>query len=434
METLLQFLEQEREKLFQTTGSLQELLGSLAETLRTLSGPLRNSFTSAGTILSALKPEADKVSFGKPELQSLDGEVQANTSRLINLINNLYAIRNRYISDPHFIEFSHLSDIEQVLAEIKGFLTELYGRNAALVEASSESSALARQKRRDIEELLDSRVAPWFARLRQLKTDEYLARLRPELKEAIGSAQAYASEPQRYEALIKEKCGRIGLPFDQPSLQLLMNELNSGDEQFEQKIRTRYAETQAQSRLSPQALRRKYMRVLSRYLTAIRELERLAPILQSIYFLFQPKPGLLERFGVFLARLAGREPRIPRKDIEFSYIVSRDTIQHHAGSLETLLERINVLEKALLRLKGHLRQASLQRMDGAIQQIHPALTLIIEEGGGLVQWLGRPRNRERLGKIPAANQRVFHQALTSMQATLIINQERLQEIARLQQG
>jgi hypothetical protein len=434
METLLQFLEQEREKLFQTTGNLQELLGSLTETLRTLSGPLRNCFTSSGTILSALKPDADKVTFTRPELQSLDGEVQANTSRLINLINNLHAIRNRYIQDPHFIEFSHLMDIEQVQAEIKRFLEELYGQNAALVEASSENSALARQKRRDIEELLEAHVAPWFSRLRQLKTDEYLARLRPELKEAIGSPQAYAREPQRYEALIKEKCARIGLPFDLPALQLLMNELEASDEQFEQKIRSRYAEAPAQSRLSPQALRRKYVRVLSRYLTSIRELERLGPILQSIYHLFQPKPALLERFAAFLSRLAGHEPRIPRKDIEFTYIVSRDTIQHHAGSLETLMERINVLEKTLLRLKGHLRQVSLKRMDGAIDQIHPALTLIIEEGGGLVQWLGKPRNRERLAKVPAANQRTFHQALTSMQATLIINQERLAEIARIRQA
>jgi hypothetical protein len=163
-------------------------------------------------------------------------------------------------------------------------------------------------------------------------------------------------------------------------------------------------------------------------------LERLGPILQSIYHLFQPKPALLERFAAFLSRLAGHEPRIPRKDIEFTYIVSRDTIQHHAGSLETLMERINVLEKTLLRLKGHLRQVSLKRMDGAIDQIHPALTLIIEEGGGLVQWLGKPRNRERLAKVPAANQRTFHQALTSMQATLIINQERLAEIARIRQA
>jgi hypothetical protein len=434
METLLQFLEQEREKLFQTTGSLQELLGSLAETLRTLSGPLRSCFTSAEAILSALKPDADKVSFSKPELQSLDGEVQANTSRLINLINNLYAIRNRYIQDPHFIEFSHLSDIEQVQAEIKRFLEELYGKNAALVEGSSENSALARQKRRDVEELLVAHMAPWFGRLRQLKTDEYLARLRPELKEVVESPKAYAREPQRYEAPIKERCSRIGLPFDPPALELLVNELESSDEQFEQKIRARYAEAPAQPRLSPQVLRRKYVRVLSRYLTAIRELERLGPILQSIYYLFQPKPGLLERFAAFLARLAGREPRIPRKDIEFIYIVSRDTIQHHAGSLETLMERINILEKALLRLKGRLRQVSLQRMDGAIDQIHPALTLIIEEGGGLVQWLGKPRNRERLAKVPAANQRAFHQALTSMQATLIINQERLAEIARFRQA
>jgi hypothetical protein len=434
METLLQFLEQEREKLFQTTGAQQELLGSLAETLRTLSGPLRNCFSSADTILSALKPEGDKITFTRPELQSLDGEVQANTPRLINLINNLYTIRNRYVQDPHFIEFSHLADIEQVQAEIKSFLDELYGRNAALLETRSESSVLARQKKRDIEELLETRVAPWFKRLRQLKTDEYLARLRPELKGDIESAQAYAKEPQRYEARIKEKCARIGLPFDLPALQLLINELDSSDEQFEQKIRAQYAETPAPPRLSPKALRRKYLRVLTRYLTAIRELERLAPILQTIYYLYQPKPGLLERISAFFAQLAGREPRIPRKDIEFSYIVSRETIQRHTGSLETLLERINFLEKVLLKLKGQLRQASLRRLDGAVEQIHPALSMITEEGGGLVQWLGKPRNRDRLRKIPEANQRAFHQALTSMQATLIINQERLQEIARLQQS
>jgi hypothetical protein len=429
METLLEFLEQEREKLFQTAGTLQELLGSLAETLRTLSGPLRSSFSSPETILSALKPEGDRLAFGRLELQSLDGEVQSNTSRLIDLVNNLYAIRNRYLQDPHFIEFADLAEIEQVQAEIKGFLEELYGKNAAALEGRSESAALARQKRRDIEELLEAHMAAWFARLRQIKTDEYLARLRPELKKDIGSAQAYAEDPQRYEPLIKEKCARIGLPFDLQALQLLMNELESDDEQFERTIRQHYAEQEDQAQLSSQVLRRKLLRILTRYLTAIRELERLAPILQAIYYLYQPKPTLLERLGVFLAMLAGRERRIPKKDIEFSYIVSRETFQHQASSLETLMERVNSLEKALLRLKGHLRQASLQRMQSTVERIHPALFAISEEGAGLIQWLGRPRNRERLAKIPETSQRTFHYALTSLQATLIINQERLQEIA-----
>jgi hypothetical protein len=429
METLLQFLEQEREKLFEEGGALRDLLGSLAETLRTLSGPLRSSFASPSTILSALKPEGDRISFSKPELQSMDGEVQNNTSRLIALINNLYAIRNRYLQSPYFIEFSDLADIEAVQAEIKHFLEELYRQNAAQFESRLEISALARQKRRDIEELLEAHVAPWFARLRQIKTDEYTARLRPELKDDIESAQAYAKDPQRYEPLIKEKCARIGLPIDLPTLRLLINELESGDEQFEQKIRLHYAEQPEQPPLSPQVMRRKYFRILTRYLTSIRELERLAPILQSIYYLYQPKPGLLERLGVLLARLAGREPRIAKKDIEFNYIVSGEIIQHHTGSLETLMERVNSLEKALLKLKSQLRQASLKRMDGAIDQIQPALATITEEGGGLIQWLGKPRNRERLLKIPEASQRTFHQALTSLQATLIINQERLQEIA-----
>jgi hypothetical protein len=272
-------------------------------------------------------------------------------------------------------------------------------------------------------------MAPWFARLRQIKTDEYIARLRPEVKQDIGSAQAYAGDPQRYEPLIKEKCARIGLPFDLPALQLLMNELESGDEQFEQNIRQHYAEQPDQARLSAQVLRRKLLRILARYLTSIRELERLAPILQSIYYLYQPKPGLLERLGVFLAMLAGRERRIRKKDIEFTYIASRETFQRETGSLETLMERVNSLEKVLLRLKSQLNQASPERMDGAIEQIHPALAAITEEGAGLIQWLGKSGNRDRLSKIPVTNQRTFHQALTSMQATLIINQERLQEIA-----
>jgi hypothetical protein len=429
METLLQLLEQEREKLFQTAGALQELLGSLAETLRTLSGPLRGSFSSVDAIQSALNPEADRLAFGRPELQSLDGEVQSNTSRLINLVNNLYAIRNRHLQDPHFIEFADLMEIERVQAEIKAFLEELYGKNAVALEARSESAALARQKRRDIEELLGAHVAPWFARLRQINTDEYLALLRPELKEDIGSAQAYARDPKRYEPLIKEKCARVGLPFDPQTLQLLMDELESDDEQFEREIRGHYAEQPDQGELSSQVLRRKLLRILARYLTAIRELERLAPILQSIYYLYQPKPSLLERLGVFFAMLTGRERRIPKKDIQFSYIASRETFQHQDSSLETLMERVNSLEKVLLKLKSQLRQASPEWMQSAVERIHPALFGITEEGIGLIQWLGRPRNRDRLAKIPETSQRTFHQGLTSLQATLIINQERLAEIA-----
>jgi hypothetical protein len=430
METLAEFLVEEREKLFQTAGALQELLGSLAETLRTLSGPLRGSFASADTIQSALNLEGDKLVFGGLELQSLDGEIASNTSRLIDLVNNLYAIRNGYLQNPHFVELADLAEIEQVQSEIKVFLEELFGKGAAALEAHSESAALARQKKRDIEELLQAHVAPWFARLRQIKTDEYLARLRPELKEGIESAQAYAKDPKAFEPLIKEKCARLGLPFDPQALQLLMNELEVDEEQFELKIRQHYAEQPDRELLRAQVLRRKLLRVLSRYLTAIRELERLAPILQSIYNLYQPRPGLLERLGVFFAMLAGRERRIPKKDIQFNYIASRETFQHQAGSLEELMERVNSLEKALLRLKSQPRQVSADWMQGAVERIHPALFAITEEGAGLIQWLARARNRERLAKIPESSQREFHQTLTSLQATLIINQERLAEIAR----
>jgi len=82
-----------------------------------------------------------------------------------------------------------IAEIRRVHADIRQFLEELYLKNSVwiLQDPTSEASVLARQKRKDIEELLKDRIDPFFERLEQIKIDEYSIRLRMEIRDDIGS-------------------------------------------------------------------------------------------------------------------------------------------------------------------------------------------------------------------------------------------------------
>jgi len=436
---VLNYLEEEKERLLAAAADIRDLYRSLAESIRTLSVPFRRSFAPDSGINASIDPENQKITFHKPGLQSTEGEVQDNTRRLGELVNNVYAIRNSFLGNAHFVELKEIADIRKVHADIRQFLEELYMKNTVwiLQDPNSEASVLARQKRKDIEELLKERIDPFFERLEQIRIDEHSLRLRMEIRDEIGSEQNYRKSPDKHDALIKERCNRLGVAYDPRLVKVVLQELEQSDEQLEGKLREKYGE--ADKPAASPSLRRKYMRVLHRYLARTKDVAALLPVLENIYSIFQPKPSLLARIRAFFARLSGREEKSVRRDIEYSYIIGGAAIERKEASLETLIGEVNQLEKVLLRTRDTIRTAqinkkinsiSIEKIRDTIDSIRSSMRRVFQESFGIVQWLGKKSNQDRLARLPEAMQRDLNIHLDAIYATIIINAERLKEIVR----
>ncbi|MBN2551954.1 MAG: hypothetical protein JXB06_04265 [Spirochaetales bacterium] len=440
---VLHYLEEEKERLLAGAADISDLYRSLAESIRTLPVPFRLSFAPDSGINAAIDPESSKIVFQKHGLQSSEGEVQDNTRRLAALINNVYAIRNSFMSNAHFVELKEIAEIRKVHADIRQFLEELYLKNTVwiLQDPNSEASVLARQKRKDIEEILKERIDPFFERLEQIRIDEYSLRLRMEIRDEIGSAQNYRKSPEKHDALIKDRCNRLGVPYDPKLAKLVIQDLEQTDGHLETRLREKY-ESVDKPADSP-STRRKYMRILHRYLARTKDVAALLPILENIYFLFQPKPSFLERIRCFLARLAGREEKTTRRDIEYSYIIGGQSIERKQASLEKLIGEVNQLEKNLLRVRDNVRTAQINKkiktipvssIAETIDSIRSSMRRVFEESFGIVQWLGKKSNQDKLAKLPETMQRDLNVHLDAIYATIIINAERLKEILRRDRG
>ena len=59
---------------------------------------------------------------------------------------------------------------------------------------------------------------------------------------------------------------------------------------------------------------------------------------------------------------------------------------------------------------------------------------VYDDGFGLVQWLGKKGNQDRLSRLPESAQRDLSGCLETIYSTLIINSERLNEIDRRYPG
>jgi hypothetical protein len=441
---LVQFLETEKESLLAGGAEVRDLYRSLGESLRTLPLLLRNSFAPEANLMSALEPQARKFSFSKPTLRSSEGEAQDNTRWLASLLNNLEVIRGRLLSDPRLLELPDIGDIRRVHADVRKFMEELYLQNSGwmLRDPNAEAAALARQKRKDVEELLAQHIDPFAERLEQLKLDEYGLRLRGEIAGHFSGLESYQQAPQAGEALIREKCSRLGLHYDPELTRAVLQDLALDEQALEARVRGKYARKPGAGGAAG-GLRQRYLRVLYRYLDRLREVSRLLPILETVYTVFQPRPPLLERLARFFALLAGRQPKSAHRDVEYAYIIGREAIEHRRASLESLISEVNQLEKSLLRVKSSLATARAAktlkslppaRLRGAIDSARASLRRIHDDGFGLVQWLGKRGNQERLSRLPESAQRDLSFCLETIYSTLIINAERLAEIDRRYPG
>lgn len=444
---LMQFVDSEKDALLRQSGEVADVYRSLVESLRTLPICFRESFV-AESIHRAPGSPPGKISFARPTLRSSEGEVHDNTRWLLSIINNLQFVRTHHLADPYFIELPDIADIRLVHEDVRTFLEEVYRQNSAwmLRDPASEAVALARQKRKDVEDLLTKRIEPFVERLGQLRADEYSLLLRREIREHISSLASYEREPGAGDALIKDTCARAGLAYDPGLVHAVLQNLEVTDESLDASLRQKYAsapEIETPPAVSPATLRHRYLHIVYRYLARVSELGRLLPVLEMIYAVFQPPVSVVARMGRFFAALFGKQYKTPRRDVEFSYIIGREVIERRRASLESLIAEVNLQEKHLLRVKSTLATAkaakSLHRVSPsqlreAIDSTRLSMRRIYDDGFGLVQWLGKKGNQDRLARVPEGSQRDLSVCLERIYSTLIVNSERLAEIAKRYPG
>jgi hypothetical protein len=360
--------------------------------------------------------------------------VEYNTARLVDLINQVYGIRNEVIANLETTESASLLRTREIHAEILGFVGELYQQNTSwiLQDPGAEVSIMARQKRRDIEELLKEEIDPYFERFMTLRRDENRVRLIESIHQDPDTQQIVTAGAEISEALIREKCALLGLPFDPADTHDLLRDVRGSESELVRRIRDSYEEPLEEGEVSTASLRRRYLAILQRYLARVGDVSVLLSIVENVYELYQPRPSFFERLRVFFARLIGRDERLPRRDVEYTYIVGKDRIERRRASIEDLIRSVNNLEKMLLRIMIHKRLAEypVPRARELIERIRGAMTGVFDDCHGLVHWLGKIENRGKLELLSQGSQRDLNAHLDSLYATLIINAERLREIER----
>jgi hypothetical protein len=434
---LIQFLDGEKEDLLQQVDHMKGVYKTLSESLKTLLVLLRSSFAPDINLEASVVPENRSIKILKAELKSSAGEAESNYIWLIQILNNIAAINNTCLTHPRSIVWADLQRIKESHRDIRSFLEKIFApENGALLPSAAKQAALPRQKRRDIEMLLAEQVDPFFAVWEQICADEYKTRLRPVIREQVRNMEIYRTAPDSYDALIKELCAAAHLAYEPELVLATIGELEKSEELFAEGIRKNYAPLTQGPPPRTASRRRHYQRIVDRYLSRTQELSRMAPILETVYCLFQPRPTIGERLQVLFARLLGREVRPIRKDISYSYIIGGESIRRKEASLEELMAELERLATYLLRMKNQFHGSgvrknalSLAGLEGIMENCRLGLQRVYEDSFGLIQWLGKKSNQEALSKLPRGLQQELNQHLYTLNATLIINAENLRELA-----
>jgi hypothetical protein len=435
---LIQFLDGEKETLLQQVDHMKGVYKTLSESLKTLLLLLRSSFAPDVNLEASVKPETREIRIIKPRLQSSAGEAESNYVWLITILNNIAAINNTFLSHPRSIVWSDLQKVKEAHQDTRRFLEVLFAPDSGtLLPSASRQAALPRQKRRDIEMLLAEQADPFFAVWEQISRDEYNARLRTAIRDEVRNIEIYRTAPDTYDAMIKERCASLGLDYLPELVLITLSDLEKSDELFAEDIRKNYTPLPEGEVPQTSSRRRHYLKILARYLARSHEMSKMAPILDTVYCLFQPRPTIGERIQSFIARLLGRETHPVRKDISYSYIIGGESIERREASLEQLMAEVDRLQKYLLLMRNRLNShtgrkqpLALAGLESIMESCHRELRKVYEDSFGLIQWLGKKSNQESLLKLPKGLQQELNLHLYTLNATLIINAERLRELTQ----
>jgi len=434
LEDLRQFLQQEKQRLFQAKDYIvtyyQQIIGSLISLRDNL---FRFAYNQRQNWRDEIDLRATLINLPNLKLSSIIVDPEFNANALLNLINNLYAVQNAYCLNPSIIEKYDIKLIRKLHNFLMDYLNELYSSNN-YQNLSKQQKELALSLKQAIAERLKNTLAPFFDRLEMILEDEYRVQLYPHIKMIVGTVLNYKKDSSLFDEMIAKKCAELGLR-NYPELNLtIIADLEKSESTIENEIKAKY-ELGEIKRSPGKAYRLK--EIALRYISQYENIQRL------LFFLKETEKTLLrislfQRLAIFLSNLLkGRHSELRRHTIYFSYLPPRGKIIRIQANLAELIKEINLYCDYLSKFREEMEFSSYTKsfslhfsneLQRFIDTSWQSLNSIYEKCCGFREWLGRENNRKLLKRIPEKRQEELNEILLHLNRTVIVNNYSLREI------
>ena len=437
LQELLDFLGDEKAKLFKATEYIDTYYHQIAVSLESLRDNLiPYSFSARSGWKDDVDKRASQIKVPEIRPQNISGDPEFNSSTLVTLINNLLAVQNTLLANTDGITVPDIRTVRRLHQFLLTFMEEQF-TNSNVASLKKQQRDLAFSVKQSIEKRISENIDPFFSRLEMILDDEYRVTLSSHVPYIVGSLNNYKKNPSHYDDLIARKCRELGLKSNPEENLAVIADLEKPESVLSAEIRAKYEG--AEVKKSPS----RYFRlkeIALRYCSQAENLEAL------IYFLRETERNLLrlsllKRLGLFLRSLfTTRRPEIGQNNILFTYVGSKGKIERRRASLNDMISDASFYYKHLSKFKEDLETESYGRthtpqqskdLEKFVDTSFASLADILEKCQGFRNWLGRENNRKLLKKIPDRRQEDFNNLLLHLSRTSIVNNYNLQEFDRL---
>ncbi|RPJ09658.1 MAG: hypothetical protein EHM28_00945 [Spirochaetaceae bacterium] len=437
---LPKFLSMEREKLFKAK---DYLISYYFQVITSLEG-LRNhlfpyAFSNDKEWKNGVNSKSTRISVPDLIPKNIHDDALFNSNTLIAVINNLYAIQNSYLSDPHVIDIMDIRVIRTAHTFLLAFLTEQFSTPSVNLLAKQQKE-LAFALKQSIEDRIEKNITPFFDRLEMILSDEYIVTLFNPARIIIGTYARYKEEPDMFDDLLRRKCQELGLK-NNPELNLIIiADLEKNEHQLAGEMTLKY-EIQEKKTAFGKAYRLK--EIALRYCTQHENLLAIAEFLREARQVLL-HGSFFRRLFYFLKNIfTGKDSMFGGGDIHFSYLTQHGKIERKKVSLKELVLTVTLYDEHLVKFRELLDMHSYTKsvnpqlyseIEKFVDTSYSELNEIFEKSNGFREWIGREKNRTVLKFIPERRQTDFSSNLLLINRAIIINRYSLQDFEKYTEG
>jgi hypothetical protein len=433
---LFDLLDKEKEKLFKAEDYINTYYYEIATGLESLRDNIfPYAFSPDNLWKTAINKESLTISLPDSTLENFTDDPHSNSSNLVSLINNMYAIQNVYLGKPANIDLQDIKLINKVHNFLLAFLQKQYSHQN-LATFKKKQLELAISIKNSIENRILNNINPFFQRLEMIKSDEYLIYLFDVVKSIVGNYETYKRKPDYYDKIIEKKCTELNIKNNSELNLLIIADLSKSEALLNVEIKSKY---ESIDREKPTAKPYRLREIASRYVSQAENLTKLENFLMEFYNITQTSSFLKRLFYFLLSLLTGK--RFPKvlKDITYRYFSPQGKIETREASLLQLIKRTGIFSQFLLKardqfnyfspLKG-IDSEAITEMEKVIDNCFFELNDIYEQSAGFREWLGKDYNKRVLRKISEKRQDEFSNLLLTLNRIIIVNKYNLMDFEK----
>jgi uncharacterized small protein (DUF1192 family) len=433
---LFDLLDKEKEKLFQAKSYISTYYYEIATSLETLRDNIfPYSFTSNNLWKTAINKSSTTLSAPEITPDNLRDDPEFNSTMLISLINDIYAIQNVYLNRPSQIELRDIKLINNIHNSLLIFLQNQYSHQN-LASFKKKQLELAVSIKTSIENRIINNINPFFQRLEMIKSDEYFIYLFDTVKNMVGNFENYKAKAGYYDKQIEKRCSELNIANNPELNLLLIADLSKSEALLNIEIKSKY---ESEEKEKPASKAYRLREIAYRYISQNENISRLEYFFQEFYNIIQT-PSFIKRFFLFLISLfSGKRPSFSYKDVLFRYSNPEGKIEMKQASLLQLMKKISSFHQFLMKSREQLNYfSSLKRVDAqGVKDIEKVvdtcffeLNDIHEQSAGFREWLGKEHNKKILKKIPEKRQYDFSSLILSLNRVVIVNKYNLMDFEK----